>query len=90
MICGNCGFPVHGYPIRANGRVYCCAQCMHGGPCDCNYGRQAASETTQTQWLAPPAPGRADLIGGRSAASDLAESLDLETNQTQVTEDADG
>lgn len=51
LACDNCGFPIRGVPARLGERVYCCADCAAGGPCNCNY-TLLRQQTPRVQWLA--------------------------------------
>jgi hypothetical protein len=37
ITCDNCGIVIRWQPTRNGGRIYCCAGCAQGGPCQCDY-----------------------------------------------------
>lgn len=37
LICACCGISIRWQPTLVEGKVYCCAGCAEGGPCQCDY-----------------------------------------------------
>lgn len=45
--CGNCEQHIGHAPVYFDGRPYCCAGCVGGGPCQCTYSTPTADRTTE-------------------------------------------
>ncbi|HNS51074.1 MAG TPA: hypothetical protein PKO09_07815 [Anaerolineae bacterium] len=37
IACDNCGIVIRWQPTKIGDRIYCCAGCAEGGPCQCDY-----------------------------------------------------
>ncbi len=53
LVCENCGIVIRWQPTIVGERVYCCAGCAQGGPCECDYENLPQPDDMRAMMLHP-------------------------------------